>query len=99
VVEMALPKSYSLSQNYPNPFNPSTNIKFELPQASRVVLRIYNTLGQEVLTLVNQQMTAGVHAIQWDALDDSGVRVSSGLYIYQLRAGSFTATKRMTLMK
>jgi flagellar hook assembly protein FlgD len=74
-------------------------IRFELPTASEVAINIYNIRGQLVRRLANETLPAGVHAIQWDALDDSGVRVSSGLYIYQLRAGSFTATKRMTLMK
>lgn len=92
--ENGLPTSYSLKQNYPNPFNPSTQIAFDLPSASNVELSIYNVLGQEVKTLINQQMEAGSHIITFD-----GSNLSSGIYFYRLSAENFTATKKMMMLK
>jgi hypothetical protein len=89
-----VPREYSLQQNYPNPFNPSTTIRFELPHASRVSLKVYNLLGQEVVTLVDDEMQAGVYEVQFNAAS-----LSSGMYVYRLRAGEYVATKRMILMK
>lgn len=74
-----VPDDFGLSQNYPNPFNPETRVKFQLPMASKVVLKIYNVLGQEVRTLVNNEMRAGFHSIIWDGRNRSGVRVASGI--------------------
>jgi hypothetical protein len=88
------PKEFKLSQNYPNPFNPSTNIDFALPQAMDVELRVYNSLGQQVATLVNSSLPAGSHSISWDAQD-----MASGLYIYRLVAGDNMLTRKMILMK
>lgn len=95
----SVPKSYSLAQNYPNPFNPSTEISFDLPKASQVELSIFNVLGQEVRSLVNQSMEAGSHKIMWDGRDGSGSQVSSGVYFYRLAAGSYSQTKKMMLLK
>ncbi|HRJ98903.1 MAG TPA: T9SS type A sorting domain-containing protein [Ignavibacteria bacterium] len=89
-----LPVEYSLSQNYPNPFNPETNIKYELPFGGLVTLRIYDILGKEVLTLINEYKDAGRYITGFNGSD-----MSSGIYYYTIRAGGFTQTKRMILLK
>jgi hypothetical protein len=89
-----LPDSYTLDQNYPNPFNPMTSISFSIPAASHVKLEIYNIMGQQVTTLVDKQLEAGKHTIQWD-----GSNAASGVYLYRLQAGDFVDTKKMTLLK
>ncbi|MCB9509105.1 MAG: T9SS type A sorting domain-containing protein [Deferribacteres bacterium] len=94
-----VPTVYDLSQNYPNPFNPTTVIRYQLPASAEVKLSIYNTAGQLVRTLVNGEMPAGTHSIVWDATDNSGQRVASGVYLYLLRAGEFTSQKKLILMK
>jgi hypothetical protein len=94
-----VPDEFGLSQNYPNPFNPETRIKFQLPMTSKVVLKVYNVLGQEVRTLVNTEMKAGFHSIVWDGRNQTGVRVASGIYIYRIKAGNFVTSKKMTLLK
>lgn len=86
--------SYSLSQNYPNPFNPETTINFTLADPGIVKLTIYNTLGQQVETLVNGQLSAGNHNVQFD-----GANLASGIYFYKLETNEFTSTKKMILMK
>ena len=90
----ALPEHYALMQNYPNPFNPATNVEFTLPASSNVQLRVYNMLGQEVATLVNGTLTAGTHTVRFD-----GSRLSTGVYVYRLTAGSFVSTMKMVLLK
>jgi chitinase len=87
---------YSLSENYPNPFNPSTTIRFSLPVASHVLLTVYNALGEQVLTLLDEDRAAGLHAV---TLDVSGRRWASGMYFYQLRSGSFSQTKKLALIQ
>lgn len=90
-----IPTDYRLNQNYPNPFNPSTSIEFSLPSSSHVTLEIFNVLGQKVETLVNKDLSAGVHRFTWNALN-----FASGIYIYRLNAGNnFILEKKMTLMK
>ena len=89
-----IPKQFILADNYPNPFNPSTTIQFSLPKASFVILNIYNSLGQEVARLVTQQMNAGIYKTEWNAIG-----FSSGIYFYRLKAGSFTETKKLVLLK
>ena len=89
-----IPKDFTLEQNYPNPFNPVTTIQFALPKSSPVKLGIYDITGREVAVLVNGSLPAGYHSVQWDARN-----VSSGMYIYRITAGSFTQTKRMTIIK
>jgi len=96
---VALPTVLVLEQNYPNPFNPETQIRFSIPQASAVTLQIFNSAGQLVRTLVASNLAAGNHQFTWNATDDSGRRVASGVYIYWLRAGSFTAQHKLVLMK
>ncbi len=88
------PDIFSLSQNYPNPFNPTTNVSYALPTNSVVRLSVYNLLGQEVAKLVNGEQQAGTHSVPFDAS-----RLSSGTYVYRITAGSFTAAKKMVLMK
>jgi flagellar hook assembly protein FlgD len=90
---------YQLEQNYPNPFNPSTVISFQLPVNSEVTLSIYNMNGQLVKKLVAGEMSAGRHHLVWDATDDRGVRVASGVYLYVLKAGAFSAQRKLVLMK
>jgi hypothetical protein len=90
----SLPTAYSLLQNYPNPFNPSTTIEFGLPNASNVTLKVYNMLGEEVASVVNQTMTAGYHTVVFDAS-----KLASGMYIYRIVAGNFIQVKKMTMLK
>lgn len=89
-----LPSNYILTQNYPNPFNPTTKIKFGLPERSIVKLAVYDILGREVSTLVNQELEAGYHEVKFNAGN-----LSSGVYFYQLRSGLFVETKKLTLIK
>ena len=92
--EGGVPERFFLAQNYPNPFNPSTEIRFDLPEAAEVQLVVYDVTGREVAQLVDQPMDAGIHAVTWDA---SGL--PSGTYLYRLTAGPFTETKAMALLK
>ncbi|MGA9117889.1 MAG: FlgD immunoglobulin-like domain containing protein, partial [Bacteroidota bacterium] len=94
-----LPKTYELSQNYPNPFNPSTNIQFAAPREGRVILSIYNILGQKVRTLVDEVRSAGRYTIVWDGKDDQGVNVGTGMYLYRLQAGDAAIVQKMVLLK
>jgi len=90
---------FTLGQNYPNPFNPTTTIEYELPRDSRVVLQIYNLLGQGIRTLLNQSQPAGMHSAVWDGKNDLGRITSSGIYIYRLQVGSFTETRKMIFLQ
>ncbi len=94
IVEKQIPKEYSLSQAYPNPFNPITKIKYNLPEAAFVILKIYNILGQEVATLVNEQKPIGYYSIEWNASS-----LPSGMYIYRITTGKFSESKKMQLVK
>jgi hypothetical protein len=89
-----LPKSFGLSQNYPNPFNPSTNLRFQIPNSGHVTLKVYNMLGCEVATLVNEVRPAGVYNFQWNASN-----LPSGVYFYRLHAGNFVEVRKAILMK
>lgn len=89
-----IPTSFSLEQNFPNPFNPTTTIQYSLPQAGNISLKIYNLLGEEVKTLVNDYQEAGKHSVQFNANN-----LASGIYFYRLQAGSFIQTKKMILIK
>jgi photosystem II stability/assembly factor-like uncharacterized protein len=93
-VVIGTPMTYSLSQNYPNPFNPSTVIKYSIPQSSLVTLKVYNILGKEVASLVNENKEAGNYTVNFSAKN-----LSSGVYFYTIKAGNFTQTKKMTIIK
>jgi len=97
--EQAIPREFSLSQNYPNPFNPATTISYTLPVNSYVNLTVYNTLGQKVKTLVDDQQTAGYKQVVWKGKNDREQDVASGIYFYRIKAGSFTKTAKMNLLK
>ncbi|MBC8041864.1 MAG: T9SS type A sorting domain-containing protein [Rhizobacter sp.] len=90
----ATPQSFALGQNYPNPFNPSTTIKYQLASAGTVSLKVFDVLGREVETLVQAKQPAGTYEAAFNA-----AKLSSGIYFYQLRAGSFNETKKMMLVK
>ncbi len=94
IEENFIPLSYELMQNYPNPFNPSTTIRFTIPEECNVVLNIYNTLGQKVCVLLNKNIKSGYHEVQFD-----GSALASGLYFYSIKAGDFSAVKKMLLLK
>lgn len=88
------PREFKLGQNYPNPFNPSTTISFELPGASQISLKIHNSAGQHVATLLEDDLTAGNYQFQWNSQN-----LPSGIYYYTLKSRSFSQTKRMILLK
>jgi hypothetical protein len=94
LVEVTAPVVFDLAQNYPNPFNPSTSIKFSVPADGMVTLAVYNLLGEKVVTLLDQEMKAGRHQVNFDA-----ARLSSGLYFYRLDAGDYSSVKKMMLLK
>ena len=94
-----LPDHYGLNRNMPNPFNPSTAIGYQLPEAGLVRLAIYNLLGQEVRVLVDERKEAGSFTATWDGNDELGRRVATGVYLYRIQAGDFSASKRMLLLK
>jgi len=94
-----MPQSFALKQNYPNPFNPTTNIGFELPNASHVTVAIFNINGQLVNTIVEQHLNAGRYEKVWDATNSSGMIVPSGIYFYQINAEGFKARHKMLLLK
>ncbi len=98
------PKDFTLRQNYPNPFNPSTTIKFQIPNASFVNLKVYDILGNEVATLVNEEKPVGNYEVNFSAIGGSAssgnaYSLSSGIYFYKLQSGSFVETKKMILLK
>lgn len=93
------PTEFSLAQNYPNPFNPETTIRYRLTQQEGVTLEIFNLLGQKIRTLVNEVVDAGEHSIRWDGRDAAGYPTASGVYLYRLQAGEYTATRKMMLIR
>ena len=95
-----LPATFALADNFPNPFNPATTIQYALPQAADVELTVYNVVGQVVRTLVAEHQSAGRYVVEWEATDDNGHSLSSGIYLYRLQAGSeFHEVKKMLLLK
>ena len=89
-----LPKEFALSQNFPNPFNPSTVVDYDVPVTKWVTMKVYNLLGQEVATLVNELKEPGTHHVKWNA-----ATAASGMYVVRMTAGSFVETRKMLLMK
>jgi hypothetical protein len=105
-ISETIPLKYELSQNYPNPFNPTTTIKYSIPQINvgtenfpSVQVKIYDILGREIATLVNQKQNPGNYEIKWDGLSASGGQVPSGVYFYKLQANEYTKTKKMILLR
>lgn len=94
-----LPDRFSLEQNYPNPFNPETRIVYQMPQPSRVWLGIYNLHGRCIRLLVHSHQEAGLHSVVWDGRDDHGVKMSSDIYFYRIKAGDFSAVRKMVLLQ
>jgi len=93
--EISLPIDYTLAQNFPNPFNPSTKIQYALPVEGSVTLKVFNILGQEVITLINNELvTAGRHEVTFDAS-----HLPSGIYLYRIQTDGFVQVKKMILMK
>ena len=94
---VVIPKNFALLQNYPNPFNPTTMIEYQIPNVGTqnfVSLRVYDVLGREVATLMNEQKPAGTYTVQFD-----GSSLSSGVYFYRLQSGTYCETKKLILMK
>ena len=94
-----MPLSFALHQNYPNPFNPTTTLQYDLPEDATVKIMIYDLMGREVKTLVNNQQTAGFKSIIWNASNNLGQPVSAGMYLYRISAGEFHSVKKMVLLK
>jgi len=90
----SVPVEYALEQNYPNPFNPSTTIRFSIPANERVILKVFNLLGQEVAVLVHDDLAAGNHIVRWQP---DGL--ASGTYLYRLEAGSFRETRKVVYLR
>ncbi|HSW54625.1 MAG TPA: YCF48-related protein [Ignavibacteriaceae bacterium] len=95
------PENYFLEQNFPNPFNPVTKIKYSVPQSGEVTLKVYDLLGKEIATLVNAEKPAGEYEVEFNAASHSGNarNLPSGIYFYQLKAGSYSETKKMVLLR
>lgn len=93
-IQVAAPTTFEVFQNYPNPFNPATSIHFQIPQAGKVVLKVFDILGKEIAILKNQEMEAGGHVAEWNAQS-----VSSGMYFYRLEYGGKVVVKKMLFMK
>ena len=98
-VTASIPTEFRMHQNYPNPFNPTTKIKYDLPAKGKVSIQIYNALGQRVRTLVSKEQEAGYYETVWDATNEFGSKVGSGVYFYRINAGEFNAVKKMILLK
>ncbi len=94
VLNFLAPSEFRLEQNFPNPFNPATTIQYQLPSTSNVSLKIYDVLGNEVLTLINEKQDAGYKEVKFNAN-----RYASGMYIYRLTAEKYVSTKKMLLLK
>ncbi len=94
-----MPSQFALSQNFPNPFNPETRIRFQIPNAAKVTLIVYNLLGQKVRTLADRQMQQGIYDAVWDGRDDRGNPLTSGVYFYRFTAGDFQQVKKMLMIR
>jgi len=94
-----IPEVFALHQNYPNPFNPTTTLRYDLPEDAQVNIMIYDLMGREIKTLLNNQQTAGFKSVIWDATNNMGQPVSAGMYLYRISADDFTSVKKMVLLK
>jgi flagellar hook assembly protein FlgD len=94
-----IPKIFALHQNYPNPFNPITTLRYDLPEQATVNIIIYDLLGRQVKSLINQTQDAGNKSVIWNATNDFGKPVSAGVYLYKIHAGEFVQTRKMVLLK
>ena len=94
-----LPESFVLNQNYPNPFNPATTIRFEIPGRSHVEIVVYNLLGQKMMKLLDEVMSAGEHQVTWDGTDSDGRAMPSGIYFYQFKAGDYCEARKVILLR
>jgi hypothetical protein len=97
--ENMIPDVFALHQNYPNPFNPVTTLRYDLPENGHVNITIYDMLGRQVKTLINQTQDAGYRSVIWNATNDYGKPVSAGIYLYQIQTGEYIRTKKMVLLK
>ena len=93
------PYIFNLNNNYPNPFNPTTTIEYQLKSAGKVIVSIYNTIGQLISMLVNENQTPGFYSVVWDGRNNEGAVVPSGVYFYYLVSGNFSQTKKMLYLK
>ena len=94
-----MPEKFTIHQNYPNPFNPVTTLRYDLPENGNVNITIYDMLGRQVKTLINQNQNAGYMSVIWNATNDYGKPVGAGIYLYQIQAGEYISTKKMVLLK
>jgi len=99
ITEKILPITYEQYNPYPNPFNPVTSLRYDLPEDALVNITIYDMMGRQVKTLINDQQTAGYRSLQWNATNNAGSPVSVGIYLYMIQAGDFMQTKKMVLLK
>ena len=99
ITDSEIPKAYKLAQNFPNPFNPATTINFDIRKKGHVSLKIYNVAGQLVKTMVNEVMDAGSYTKDWKGTNNIGANVASGIYFYRMESESFSATRKMVLLR
>jgi len=94
-----LPEKFAVHQNYPNPFNPMTTLRYDLPEDGLVNITIYDMMGREIVTLINDQQPAGYRSFVWNGTNDLGESVSAGIYLFIIKAGELRQTKKMVLLK
>jgi hypothetical protein len=99
IIDETFPITYNLYNAYPNPFNPTTTLHYELPLEALVSLSIYDLMGHNIKSLINNKQPAGYHSIKWNATNNLGEPVSAGMYIYMIQAGEFRQVKKMVLLK
>jgi len=97
--QAALPEQFALYANYPNPFNPVTIVAYDIPEASDVLLEIYNITGQRVKILVNKRQEPNRYKVQWNGTNEAGTQLSSGMYFYRIQAKDYSSVKKLILMK
>jgi len=99
IIDEILPITYNLYNAYPNPFNPVTTLQYDLPEDAMVNITIYDMMGRQVKTLINEEQTAVYRSLQWNAANDAGSPVSAGIYLYMIQSGEFRQTRKMVLLK